>query len=236
MSFASAAASSHGTCSTLPTSCTEWLGVGRDPAERGAVGVHAVVGVRPADDHLLVWPPHGTPVRAAELGGGVDRVRAAARREEHLRARDRRECRDALRQRLGGRVRENLERLERGELVHLRRDRVAELDAAVSRRCSTTGWRAHPGTRGPPRRRPCSPRRARCGLHGQRSAAMFANGFHSAWSLAALSAVGIAGGSSPVVLAPQSTDALAAAGAAHCQPLRARCLQIRQPRAPDATA
>ena len=109
----------------------ERVGVGGDAAERGAVGVHPVVGVRPGDADLLAGPAHRAPVGARELGRGVHRVRSAAGGEEDLGARQRDQVRDPAGELLGGRVGEGLEHLVGGEPAHLLRRGVGELAPAV---------------------------------------------------------------------------------------------------------
>ena len=72
------------------------------------------------------------PVCARELARRVDRIGAAACRDEDLRVLERRESRDACRKLLGARVRERPERVVRGELPHLMSRGVGELGAPVA--------------------------------------------------------------------------------------------------------
>ena len=104
-------------------------GVRRDPGERGARRVHAVVGLLAPDQHGALGLCAQLPVPAGHLRGGVDRVRAPAG-EEDLRALDRCERRHALGERLGGSVREVAECGVRGELAHLGGDRIRDLGAS----------------------------------------------------------------------------------------------------------
>ena len=131
MALSSAAGSSHAHVLDQRHQRHEGVGVGGDAAERGPVGVHAVVGVRAGDADLLARLADRTPVGAGELGGGVHRVRAAARGEEHLGARHRGQRRDPAGQVQRWLVGVVLEHLVGGELAHLRGRGVGQLGAAM---------------------------------------------------------------------------------------------------------
>ena len=107
------------------------LGVGGDAGQAGAVGVHAVVGARAVDDHVLLGPADGAPVAQRQLARRVHRVGAAAC-EEHGCALHRRQLGDPVgqleRRPVGGPV----EGLVAGQRAHLLGRRVGDLGAAVA--------------------------------------------------------------------------------------------------------
>ena len=106
--------------------------IGRDPADRGAEAVGAVVALRAPDQVDALRLVDGREVAPRELGGGVDRV-APAEPEEDARIVD-----DVLRvggEALGERDRrlagERAERRVARELTHLAGDRLDDLLAPV---------------------------------------------------------------------------------------------------------
>ena len=138
----------------------EALPVRRDAGQAGAVRVHAVVGVPAVDDDLLLGPPQRVPVAAGELGGGVDRLRAAAG-EEHGSVAERRQI--AIRAR-PARARAGWPagrtcRTRPGGASARRRRRRARLSRDRPR--STTGRPGRRCTRGRPRPTPGRPGRVR---------------------------------------------------------------------------
>ena len=104
---------------------------GRDPGERGAVGVRAVIGEAARDDHRPLRLPDERPVATDDLGSCIDRLAAAGAKKDGG-VGDGRELGDAPRQLqrgLVGMVTEDVVGSERAKLVT---DRVGDLHAAVT--------------------------------------------------------------------------------------------------------
>ena len=122
--------------------------VAGDAGERRAPGVHPVVAVLARHDDPLLRPAQDVPVAARELGGRVDRVRAA-RAEEDDGVLDRRERGQAVRELDGrlGRVRPRTTSTPGAGPAARRRRRRSR--AGRSPRCSTRAPRSRRGSRRP---------------------------------------------------------------------------------------
>ena len=116
------------------------------PGEARAVRVHAVVAVLAADEDLLVGLADRGPVAARDLAGGVDRVGAAAGREEDRGVGHRRDRGDARGELLGRLVRERRRRCGSRRARASARPRDRRSRRGRGRRCSTRATRCRRGT------------------------------------------------------------------------------------------